>query len=226
MRLITFDLDDTLWDSRPILVAAELRLHDWLSHHYPRLTRHYSVEDLRRQRQELAAGRPDLRYHMTALRKESLRLAAASVGYGEELVEPAFACFLEARHAIDPYPDVAPALERLRVAGLLIGALTNGNADVRRLTIGPLFHFSLSAEDVGVAKPHPRIFLEACRRAGVERSAMLHVGDEPDTDLAGAQAAGVNVVWMNRGQHSTVPGRPYQEEVGGMYELLKLLSLE
>ena len=36
IRALTFDLDDTLWDNRPVLRAAEQSLYDWLAEHYPR----------------------------------------------------------------------------------------------------------------------------------------------------------------------------------------------
>ena len=37
LRLITFDLDDTLWDAPPVLQAAEAALQRWLAEHAPRL---------------------------------------------------------------------------------------------------------------------------------------------------------------------------------------------
>ena len=37
LRALTFDLDDTLWDNRPVLMAAEQTLYDWLGQHYPRI---------------------------------------------------------------------------------------------------------------------------------------------------------------------------------------------
>ena len=37
IRLITFDLDDTLWDNRPVILGAEAAMRDWLALHTPRL---------------------------------------------------------------------------------------------------------------------------------------------------------------------------------------------
>ena len=226
IRALTFDLDDTLWDNRPVMIGAEQALYQWLSTHYPRITWRYSLENLRRLRTQLAETRPELRYRMTALRKQALQLAAESTGYDAGMVQPAFDYFLQARHRITLYQDVLPALQRLRGAGYLIGALSNGNADVGRLGIGPLFDFSLSAESVGEAKPHPRMFHEACRRAAVAPAELAHVGDEPDTDLAGAQAAGVQVIWMNRLRQAADPRFTQHPEVRDMHELLALLGLE
>ncbi len=225
IRVLTFDLDDTLWDNRPVLIAAEQALYDWLGRHYPRIKASYTSEDIRGLRQELLQQAPELRHDITTLRKISLRRVAESAGYDHSLVEPAFAVFLEARHRITLYNDVMPALQTLQGAGFCLGTLTNGNADVERLGLGHLFDFSLSAASTGKAKPHPRMFEEACRLAHVAPGELAHIGDEPDTDLAGAQAAGVTVIWMNRRGQPADPGVAHHAEVCNMTELLALFGL-
>jgi FMN hydrolase / 5-amino-6-(5-phospho-D-ribitylamino)uracil phosphatase len=225
IRFLTFDLDDTLWDNRPVLLTAERSLYDWLARHYPRIGEHYTVESMREQRLELARLEPQLRHHMTALRKRSLQLAAESVGYDHSLVEPAFECFLEARHQITPFADVVPALQKLRAAGYLLGSLTNGNADVSRLGLGHLFHLSISAESVGSAKPDPGMFEQACREAGVDAGEMAHIGDEPETDIAGALAAGATAIWMNRFGRPMDPTLAVHATVHDMRELLALFGV-
>jgi len=225
IRALTFDLDDTLWDNRPVLMAAEQSLYDWLGKHYPRIKLRYSLEDMRKLRQHLLQKNPELQHDVTALRKVSLRIAAEAAGYDHSLVEPAFSVFLEARQWVTPYSDVAPALQRLRSAGYCLGSLTNGNADVQCTCLGHLFDFSLSAASVGKAKPHPRMFEEACRRAHVTAAELAHIGDEPGTDLVGARNAGVTVIWMNRRGLPTDPGVCHHTEISNMTELLALLGL-
>ena len=225
IRLLTFDLDDTLWDNRPVLLAAEQSLFDWLILHYPRIGERFTVESMLELRMELARRDPDLRYHMTALRKRSLQLAAEMAGYDDSLVEPAFAWFLEERHRITPFEDVVPALKILRAAGYLLGSLTNGNADVNRLGLGQLFHLSVSAESTGSAKPDPDIFEQACRRAGVDAVEMAHIGDELETDVAGALAAGGTAIWMNRFARPADPNLAAHATVRDMDELLALFKV-
>jgi putative hydrolase of the HAD superfamily len=181
---------------------------------------------MRRMRVDMLRREPDLRNRITELRKQSLRLAARSVGYSAELAEPAFAVFIEARHRVTLYEDVTPALQQLRKAGYRLGSLTNGNADVHRLGIAGLFDFSLTAESVGRAKPHPRLFEEACRQSGVLPEELAHVGDEAGTDLAGGLAAGVNVIWMNRLELPATPGITPHAEVIDMAGLLNILGLD
>ncbi len=223
---ITFDLDDTLWDNRPVLMEAEQQLYDWLVRYYPRIGKRYTLEDMRSLRIDLYRKDPTLRHDISGLRRASLRQAAEAAGYDPALAEPAFAVFLEARHKIELYDDVIPALQRLKGAGYSLGSMTNGNADVGRLGISRLFDFSLTAESVGRAKPDPLMFEEACRHAGVEPAQLAHVGDEADTDLAGGQAAGVTVIWMNRTKQPRAPGITPHAEVRDMRELLSLFGLD
>ena len=45
-----------------------------------------------------------------------------------------------------------------------------------------------------------------CRRMGLEAGHILHVGDEPENDCAGAMAVGMQAVLIDpRGRHSTWP---------------------
>ena len=225
VRALTFDLDDTLWDNRPVLMAAERTLYDWLVGHYPDIGLHYRIEDMLVLRQTLLQEDPELRNDVSQLRRHSLRIAAHTAGYDDSLVEPAFAVFLEARHRITPYQDVAPTLRKLRRAGYCLGSLTNGNTDIQRLPLGPLFDFSLTAATIGKAKPHPRMFEEACQRAGVKPAQLAHVGDEAETDLAGARNAGVLAIWMNRQGQRPAADALHHAEVHDMEELLELLQI-
>lgn len=88
-----------------------------------------------------------------------------------------------------------------------------------------LFDFSLSAASAGKAKPHPRMFEQACRCARVAADQLVHVGDEPATDLAGAQRAGVTVIWMNRRGQPADPGVNHHAEIRNVTELLSLLAV-
>ena len=206
-------------------MAAEQSLYDWLVTHYPRIGLHYKPLDMLNLRKQLQQQNPELQHDVTTLRKTSLRIMAESAGYDQSLVEPAFSVFLEARHRVTPYSDVIPALHTLRKAGYCIGSLTNGNADVRRLGLGQLFDFSLTAAATGKAKPHPLMFEEACRRAQVTARELVHIGDEPGTDLVGAQNAGVAVIWMNRQGLPADHGIHHHAEVRDMKELLALLGI-
>ncbi|TBV08677.1 HAD family hydrolase [Phytopseudomonas dryadis] len=199
IRLITFDLDDTLWDNRPVIAGAESAMRDWLGEHAPRLAA-LPVEHLGQIRGRLLEGEPTLKYRLSELRRRTLRHALQGIGYAEDeasqLAEGAFQAMLEARHAITFYPDTVTTLERL-ANRYQLGVITNGNADVRRLGLADYFSFTLCAEELGVGKPDPRPFAEALSRAGIAANQAVHIGDHPGDDIAGAQAAGLRAVWFN-----------------------------
>ena len=50
LRLVTFDLDDTLWDLRPVLIRAEQELAAWAGDHCPELVERFDRAALNRDR--------------------------------------------------------------------------------------------------------------------------------------------------------------------------------
>lgn len=199
IQLITFDLDDTFWHAAPTIDQAEQVLRDWLSLNAPQLGL-FSLERLAAYRQHVLARDPELRHRVSTLRRQVLLHALAEAGYSgreaEQTAEQAFQVFLEARHAVQVFPEVRPLLDSLR-DGYRLGVLTNGNADVQRLGLGHYFQFALSAEALGVGKPDARPFREALQRAGVQPEQAVHVGDHPVDDINGAQQAGIRAIWFN-----------------------------
>lgn len=196
-KLITFDLDDTLWDIEAVVASAERRLHGWFATHHPAVAARYSAADLRRLRDEAPLLHPALADDMTALRKSSLTRALETVGYDGAHAATAFAEFWRHRHDIEFFPDAIPALDALRTRYRL-AAITNGNADIALVGLDRHFDFALVAAEFGQAKPSAAIFHEACRRARVAPGETLHVGDDPALDVIGAQHAGLRTAWINR----------------------------
>ena len=101
------------------------------------------------------------------------------------------------------FPDAAPAIERLAGAGLRLAVIANWDVSLpevlARLGLAEHLAAIVTAAEVGVAKPDPRPFRVALERLGVEPGQCLHVGDDPETDIAGAEAAGVVAVLLDRG---------------------------
>ncbi|MCG5540306.1 MULTISPECIES: HAD family hydrolase [unclassified Halorhodospira] len=202
LRALTFDLDDTLWSVEDVLAAAEQTLHDYLREAYPVVAERFDPDRMRQLRRELAAARPELTRNATTLRRATMAEIARCCGIdgtaAERFVEQTFAVFLEARQArVAPFPEVLPALRELS-ARFRIGVITNGNADVYRTALGPCVDFVVRGVDIDIPKPEPAIFALACERAGVPPGEVLHVGDDPHTDAAGALAAGMQAALMCR----------------------------
>lgn len=198
LRAITLDLDDTLWPVWPAIRRAEGVLHDWMRQHAPATAAAHDLAALREIRAAVARDLAHLAHDLSTMRRESIRRALAAAGDDPALAEPAFDTFMAARQQVDLFDDVVPALARL-AARFPIVALSNGNADVRRMpTIAGFFRASVSALDLGVGKPAPAAFAAACARAGSAAHETLHVGDDGGTDVDGALAAGLQAAWVRR----------------------------
>lgn len=225
VHAISFDLDDTLWPVTPVLARAEEKLMDWLNEHYPRVSERLNVDAMRALRDRLMVEQPRLARDVTGLRKAVIRRAAEIAEYDTALVEPAFDVFLHYRNQIDFYPEVLPTLQDLRPRYRL-GAISNGNADITRVGLSELFCFAISASEFGEAKPHPSTFHAAAKAAGVEIAHMVHVGDDPYSDVGGARALGLRTVWVNRSGCTWPPdaGSRPRYEIRTLEELPEVLA--
>ena len=209
-KAILFDLDDTLWPIAPVIAEAEVTLHAWLAAHAPKVAAQWSIEALRAQRAALAAAQPELLIDLGRLRRAGLHAAFAAAGEDAAHVDGAMAHFFAARNAVTPYDDVLPGLLKLR-QHVQLGTISNGNADLEVIGLAHHFEVSLAAAHFGAAKPAPDIFRAACHALGVATHDAVYVGDDLALDVAGAQAAGMRAVWMNR-RGAARPDGPAQPE--------------
>ncbi len=205
-RLLTIDLDDTLWPCAPTIERAEAVLHAWLERTAPRLMEACDREAMRRHRRGLMMSRPEIAHDLTAVRRHSLRGLLSAYGYDVALADDAVALFLEHRNLVTPYADVLPALQALGAEYPLV-SVTNGNAGVAHTPLRSLFGRSLTAADVGAQKPDPALFLGALRWGRIPPERTLHLGDDPYRDVEAARRLGMAAVWINRG------GAPWPHEL-------------
>ncbi len=196
VKCITFDLDDTLWDCGPVMARAEEVFYDWLGANYPRIPSRYSLDELADHRFAYFAGRPAMHHDLTRLRKQWIWAVALEVGYGSDVVESGFDVFWRARNDVQLYREAMGTLKWVQRL-YRVGAITNGNADVHTIGIGHYFNFVVTAAEAGAAKPHPQIFEAALEAARVCAEEAVHVGDDPERDVAGAAAVGMRTVWLN-----------------------------
>ena len=226
IRLITFDLDDTLWSVKPVIIAADTTLRAWLAEHATRLEV-LTVERLQQLRAEVVQLQPHLDRQVSELRYQVLRRALLQSGYApieaQEIAEQAFQVFLAARQNVELFSDVLPTLEQLR-REYMLGALSNGNADVRRVGLGEYFSFALNADMLGVAKPEPQVFLTALARAQVPAAQSVHIGDHPQDDVFGAQQVGMRTVWFNPERSIWTGEREPDAQISQISQLPDVLS--
>jgi putative hydrolase of the HAD superfamily len=99
-----------------------------------------------------------------------------------------------------PFADVPAALRALDERGLALAVVSNGDCSLGEslAAAGLRFDVVVDAATAGAAKPDPAIFRRAVERVGVAPGRAIHVGDDPQNDLEGARAAGIDAVLIDR----------------------------
>ncbi len=228
IRAISFDLDDTLWPIWPVIERAEKALMAWLTEHAPMtaalLASPTALREIREYMHDvILKTKPEIAHDLSAIRKESIRLALDRAGDDPLLADDAFAAFFAERNRVVFYDDALPALAALAKRYCLV-SLSNGNAQLDRVGLAPYFRAAVSATDFGVAKPDARIFNEAARLAGVQADEVLHVGDDAALDVVGALDAGMQAVWLNRQDKLWPHEQQPTLEIASLAELTTLLG--
>jgi putative hydrolase of the HAD superfamily len=200
VKLLTFDLDNTLWDVEAIVTRAEKVMRAWIHEHHPEFTSRFDFRQFMVLREAVLRERLDIAHDLTELRLEVLRRAFTSTGYAPEAAEAAaqaaFEEYFRARNVVEYFPGALEALRELREE-FQIYALSNGNADIQRIGLGHIFSRHFSAISVGAAKPDPRMYRAAMDAAGAAAHEVIHIGDHPEQDIAAAAAIGMRTVWVN-----------------------------
>lgn len=145
------------------------------------------------------------------------------------LADPALRTRLMDLYAtLDAFPEAAAVLSRLKAAGLRTAILSNGTpallrSAVEHAGIGHLLDAVWSVEEVGVYKPHPRVYQLAVDRLGVARE-QISFQSSNAWDAWAASAFGMRVVWCNRyaQRPERLPGNP-DHEIRSLAELPALL---
>jgi FMN hydrolase / 5-amino-6-(5-phospho-D-ribitylamino)uracil phosphatase len=228
IKVIAFDLDDTLWPCMPTIERAEAATYQWLQQSYPRITDAYDERDLLEFRKAFMKSDEIYRIDLSLMRRDMLAQLAQEFGYQvEPMVEQGFELFYRLRHDVSFYDDVFPVLQRLKPQYQL-GSISNGNASAGLTPLNEYFDYYLNAADVMARKPDQRIFGHFCESLNIEPDECLYVGDDPVYDVVGARDAGMRTVWVNRDNSMTWPQEleSAEAEISDLYQLLELLQLE
>ena len=219
VRLVTFDLYDTLmelspsrWDRLSNVLTARgiahepdaLKAGDVIAEDY--WTEMNTIRPIR----DLGKAEQD------NVRIEYMRrwLATADVPANDDLVVAIRHDYraeyeTQARTAvsgvIDGYrvfPDVNRAMQRLRAGGVLTAVISNADADVTefctRLQFAHEMDLIVTSAIVGYEKPDVRTYQAALEPLGVDAGDALHIGDQPRSDVVGALAAGMQAALIDR----------------------------
>ena len=198
IRVISFDLDDTLYNNHPIINAAVKAQLDYLNE--LTLWQQQPTNFWMQCRDTVANLQPEIVDDVTAWRQQTLRFALQKIGYSPQDVEHhavnAYQAFADARSQIVVDEQVLSLLNQLKQQYKVV-AITNGNVDVERFNLKGMFDLVLMAGRDGKAKPHADLFNQAAQHFDVPLNSILHVGDSLDTDVQGANNSGCMSVWLD-----------------------------
>lgn len=127
-----------------------------------------------------------------------------------------------------PYDEVLPVLERLRKKKILTAVISNADSDVTKLCLQMGFseHMDLIVTSalIGWEKPDARTFYAALEPFNLPASSVLHVGDQPGSDVLGARAVGMAAALLDR--YDQYPSEPENAERVTSLSQLADLALE
>ena len=136
--------------------------------------------------------------------EEALREGFARWGYRSEnpsLLSKEFRALVlaEAPKRVEATPGTPDFLRALDAKGIPHGVLTNGWTELQLLKArligyrGPL----VASQEIHAWKPHRLAFERATDKLHFPRASTLYIGDSPETDVLGAQRAGLLSGWAN-----------------------------
>ncbi len=200
IKLITFDLDNTLWHTDPVIVRAEQTLWSWIQTQYPHVAEQFTLDSLQALKAEVANQQPQLRHKLSQLRLAFLSQLFQRCGYtqkeAEILAQQGFVEFIKARNDVELFPEALNMLQILQQDYQII-ALSNGNADLKAIGIDHFFEAHFHAENVPQPKPHKDMFIAALQHTGVSVEECIHIGDHPEQDIHAAKRLGIHTIWAN-----------------------------
>ncbi len=203
IRAVVFDVDGTLYRQPPLraCMAGELAAAALRSPRGAARTARVLAE-FRRVREELRGIEPA----GESLEAVSFGIAGDRLGVPPAEVARLVEEWMQRRPLKYLRACRRPGLPRLLATAaarrVALGVLSDypAAAKLHALALPDVFSVVLCTTDpdINAFKPHPRGFLRACERLGIPPEEVLYVGDRPETDAAGANAAGISCVLVGR----------------------------
>lgn len=204
-KFIYFDLDDTLLDHRSAEAAALKDLHQHFS-----LFEGISPDKLIDVYHEVNSKQWTL-YSQGDVSREDLQRnrfeqTLQKLGLDDSRYKEVGDYYMQCYRNHWQWIDGAEEAYREVLKNYPVGILTNGFAETQKLKFEKFdLHNSADhvvvSEEVGVLKPHPKVFEHATELAGVAAGEILYVGDSFTSDIEGGSQFGWNTAWYtNNGE--------------------------
>ena len=182
VKVISFDLDDTLWDNSGVIEKCEQELYNFLCKKHPPFGEHYSKETMHRVSEQFLAQDVPHFDNMTTLRKAVIEHMLLETAGDLNLVNQAFGIFYYWRNQIQIPELTYQLLDKLNKQYSLF-AVSNGNSNLYWLGLMDYFEKHYIAGVDGRAKPSADMLHKICDLKNIEPQELLHIGDNHDTDI-------------------------------------------
>jgi len=196
IKLVSFDLDNTLYDNVPVISFAEQQSRNYLKAEFKKQNRvfdHQLFVDYRNQlvssEKNLRDDQPSQYENLSYLRQQVLLHFCEKLENSLEIANQAFELFIKYRNIITIETHISVLLKQLEKKYILV-SVTNGNCEVNKLSIGNLFKENYSPLTGYRAKPHPQMLNQIIKDFNLEASQVIHIGDRDDSDGLAAKQAG------------------------------------
>ena len=226
ISMITFDLDDTLWDNVPTITRAEIETRKWIENKVGKIE-WGDLNEFLNLREKLIKEDESIKWDISKLRKEIFRKKLGHVTpakHRDKIVEDAFAVFISRRHEVKLFDGVETALKQLS-KNYVLGVLTNGNADIFRFNIGKYFSFSVSSLEAKNSKPNRAHFDKAIEiMKNIKFDKILHIGDHQVNDILAAYDLGIESLWFNNNKSIWNQNFPKPDEFNSWESLPEIVN--
>ncbi|MBB1313788.1 pyrimidine 5'-nucleotidase [Aliivibrio sp. SR45-2] len=167
---------------------------------------------------------------ITALQLQETRFEgwAKKVGVTPKAMNSAF--MMAMAEICTPLDGARELLDSLLESNVKMGIITNGFTELQKIRLektefSHYFELIIISEQVGIAKPDKRIFEHTFSMMGeVDLSAILMVGDNPDSDVLGGMNAGIDTCWLNEAGKTCPEGVEPTYTVGSLVALQTILE--
>ncbi|CAG9476766.1 haloacid dehalogenase-like hydrolase, putative [Plasmodium vivax] len=212
IKLITFDLDHTIWNIDGLLNYADKECYEYMKKNYRRLYDYLqeeyqlSITNLVKQLLEnKIEDNNDGVQTLTNMRIDALKFLAKKTNYDEgKFVSEIQELWKEKKNDVHLFisPGTLEYLRELKRRGYTLGAITNGDSDVNGIKfLNEIFTFVIRSMDYNHSKPSVEIFNIAenilkKKNFHFEIHQWMHVGDDVYTDIMGAKNKNINCAWI------------------------------
>ncbi len=242
IRLVLFDLDDTLFNTYELIKFARTEALNSMIKLGLDLNLREAIEHLEEVVAAYGSNHPNhfdvllrrLNYLKPGCLKDvpaAMLIAAAVMAYHR----------VKVKH-LKPYKDVIPTFIRIKKQfgpDIKIGVVTDGvpvkqYEKILRMNLEKFLDVITVSDEIGIRKPNPKLFLYTTRKMGVSPEETLYIGDRIEHDVVPAKGIGIHTVLIHRGgkydpflsdRYVAIPEKEPEYHIRKLAEVLDILKI-